>query len=169
MKNQRGITLLELMVAVAMIAIVASMAMPSWREFVANRRTAGASREIYNALQHTRVMAIKEGRTASVEFVEDTTIEDGFLALRVGFDSETAAGSVLEIDDTELDLEVGLPEGVLGAFNRKLMQYNSRGFIVGGGNGTIAVWSELTGREYSVMVSNLGTLRQESGLHTEGG
>lgn len=171
MKNQRGFTLLELMVAVAMIAIVASLAMPSWREFVANRRAAGASRDVYNALQHTRMLAIKEGRTASVQFVEDTTTseENDFLTLRVGFDSGTVpVDDAFEIDATELELEVKLPEGVVGTVNSNPMQYNSRGILNGGGNGTISVWSALTNREYQVVVNNLGTLRQAAGTHSEG-
>ena len=60
---------------------------------------------------------------------------------------------------------VSLPTGVYGRVNRSSMHYNSRGILLGGGNGTVVLWNELTGREYKVIANNLGTLSQSSGTH----
>lgn len=164
MKYQRGFTLIELMVAVSMVAVVTIISIPSYRGFIANRRTAGAAREIYNALQYTRILAIKEGRTVSALYLSDPDMTNGFLTLRTGFCSDTENSSLV-IDDRDLMSEVTLPKGVIGTVNRSAMQYNSRGILVGGGNGTVTTWNELTGREYKVIANNLGTLSRSSGIH----
>jgi len=167
MKNQRGFTLLELMVAVAMIAIVASMAIPSWREFVANRRTAGASREIFNALQHTRMKAIKEGKTITVIYADTNGVaitepENGstgtFERALISWD-EDGDGTLetTEIFEVPINVECDTNQGA--------MAYNSRGILLATNSGTVRTWSSLTKREYSVVINNLGTLRQASGTH----
>ena len=173
MKNQRGFTLLELMVAVAMIAIVASMAMPSWREVVANRRTAGASREIYNALQHTRMKAIKEGKTITVTYTdrEETPLTDATGASPREF--QKALISWDEDGDGTVDIKEEIFEApkdiknIKCDTNQNTMAYNSRGILLATNSGTVRTWSGLTKREYSVVLNNLGTLRQATGKHTE--
>ena len=162
-RARRGFTLIELMVTVSMVAIVAAIAVPSYREFIINRRTAGAARDIYNALQYTRMSAIKEGRTLSAVYVFNPEGGPGFYALRVGWCSGTAPQL---IDDGELMVAVSLPKGVYGRVNRSAMHYNSRGILLGGGNGTVTLWNKLTGREYKVIANNLGTLSQSSGVYS---
>jgi len=171
MNNQRGFTLLEVMVVVALVAVVVAIASPDWRAFVSNRRTAGASRELYNALQHTRMKAIKEGQTITVIYYDE------------GGDAVTQAN-----DDTPLSFETasiswdedgdGNPETteifkasnhVLCNTNQDSTGYNSRGILLGANSGTLRVWNDLTMREYSIVISNLGTLRQATGVHAASG
>lgn len=167
MKNQRGFTLLELMVAVAMIAIVASMAMPSWREFVANRRTAGASREIYNVLQQTRMKAIKEGKTITVVYTDS----NGTAVTNAGAGTEQSFEKAFESWDQDGDGTPELaeiyeaPDGVDCDTNQDSTAYNSRGILLATNGGTVRAWSALTSREYSVILNTLGTLRQATGVH----
>lgn len=167
MKHQRGFTLLELMVAVAMIAIVATIAFPSWQEFVANRRTAGASRDIYNALQHTRMKAIKEGQTITVTYYDDEGKEVAGASDSARKEFQTASMSWDEDGDgTKETTEIfKAPDNVNCNTNQDTTAYNSRGILLATNSGTLRAWSALTLREYSVVINNLGTLRQASGTH----
>lgn len=171
MKNQRGFTLLELMVVVAMVAIVATISVPSWQNFVANRRAAGASRGIYNALQHTRMMAIKEGKTITLIYYDEGGVavsdagnnaKKSFQTMSISWDDD---GDINTEDET---IEIfKAPKNIDCDINQDTMAYNSRGLLLGANCGTVRTWSSLTKREYSVVVSNLGTLRQVSGMHLD--
>ncbi|VFQ42652.1 GspH/FimT family pseudopilin [Desulfoluna butyratoxydans] len=167
MKNQRGFTLLELMVAVALVAIIVSISSPAWQEFLSNRRTAGASRELYNALQHVRMKAIKEGQTITVIYYDDKgdAVSDAsdetpkpFSSARISWDQNG--------DGTPESTEVFTASShVLCDTNQESMGYNSRGILLGCNSGTLRVWNDRSLREYSIVINNLGTMRQASGTH----
>lgn len=55
----RGFTLLEMMVVVALVAILASLAAPSMRSFTAGQRVKAASFDLYSSLVYARSAAIK--------------------------------------------------------------------------------------------------------------
>lgn len=58
MNKQRAFTLLELLITVAVLAIIASFAVPSMRSAAEKRRITGAAEEIYSQLQLARSEAI---------------------------------------------------------------------------------------------------------------
>ena len=55
---QRGFTLIELMTTIAVLVVLALVAMPSFRQFVANQRVRNASFELMSALTLARSQAI---------------------------------------------------------------------------------------------------------------
>lgn len=63
---QRGLTLIELLVAIAVLAILLTAAVPGFRAFVENSRATAASNELATALALARSEAIKRGLSASV-------------------------------------------------------------------------------------------------------
>ena len=74
---QVGFTLIELMIAVAIIAILASVALPSYRQMMANTQIRGAAESIQNGLQQARIEAIK--RNARVKFELSTASNGGWV------------------------------------------------------------------------------------------
>lgn len=67
-RRTHGLTILELMVAVAIAGIAAAMAVPSWLQFQQDQRVRTATREVANAMQFARVQAIATGNNHVVYF-----------------------------------------------------------------------------------------------------
>ena len=90
-KRVQGFTQLELMVTVAIMAIMAAIAFPSMRDFVSNSRLVNRSEQIANAFRFARTEAVrmntpvllcgvlirKDGRNTGV--CDETKISDGIL------------------------------------------------------------------------------------------
>lgn len=65
MKNS-GVTLIELLIAVAVLAIGAVLAIPSFTELVKNNRLTSASNNLVRALQLARSEAVKRNAPVTV-------------------------------------------------------------------------------------------------------
>jgi len=66
--RQAGITLMELMVVIAIIAILSGIAIPNAINWRNNAQVNSAARGLYSDLQSARTLAIKENRDCTVTF-----------------------------------------------------------------------------------------------------
>lgn len=66
MKSQRGFTLIELMVTIAVLAVVLGIAIPSFSNIVSSNRVDGGAQELYGALQLARSEAVKRRARVSI-------------------------------------------------------------------------------------------------------
>ena len=66
MQKQRGFTLIELMVTVALAAVLLAVGMPSMRSFIQNGRITAVTNELVAALMVARSEAIRQNSTACV-------------------------------------------------------------------------------------------------------
>jgi type IV fimbrial biogenesis protein FimT len=66
MKLNRGVTLIELMVTVAIAAIVATVAVPSLRDFLRKNQLSGTTMEFIGALNYARSEAVRRGLSVAV-------------------------------------------------------------------------------------------------------
>lgn len=74
-RGMRGFTLIELVVSIAVAAILATLAAPSFREFIATQRIRNASFDLTSALTLARSEAIT--RNASVSLLRTATTWGG--------------------------------------------------------------------------------------------
>lgn len=65
-RHARGFTLPELMIGIAIMAILATVAAPSMSELIASQRVKGASSDVFTALLRTRSEAIKRNRPVTL-------------------------------------------------------------------------------------------------------
>ena len=72
MPRNGGFTLVELMVTVAVLAIMAGLAVPSFQATINANRLTGSVNELVNALQTARMEAIRRNRRAAVCFSATT-------------------------------------------------------------------------------------------------
>ena len=67
-QHNGGFTLIELMIAIAMIAILSGIAIPSLSNLAPNYRLKAAARELYSDMQNARIEAIKTNTNAIIQF-----------------------------------------------------------------------------------------------------
>lgn len=67
--RQRGFTITEALVAIGIIAILAALAIPSFRDTIDKYRLKSAADGLYSALQFARSEAVKQNKTVSAFFI----------------------------------------------------------------------------------------------------
>jgi len=73
MGRNSGLTLIELMVTIVLIAILANVAAPSFVEWQDNYRLKRAARDLHSNMQHTRLGAIKANANWAIVFDNSVT------------------------------------------------------------------------------------------------
>ena len=64
--DQRGVTLIELMIVLAIAAVILALAVPNFREFVARNRLDGAAQDLMATLQFARSEATRRGEQVTL-------------------------------------------------------------------------------------------------------
>lgn len=66
--NNHGFTLVELMITIALLAIVATIAMPNFVQFIRNNQVQAKADELGTFLQYARAQAVSKRKTYEVNF-----------------------------------------------------------------------------------------------------
>ena len=87
MKASLGFTLIELLTALVVLAILATVALPSYQNFVLTQRVRGASYDLMTSLVFARSEAIKRNASVSITqaaggWTQGWTVSAGALTLR---------------------------------------------------------------------------------------
>jgi type IV fimbrial biogenesis protein FimT len=113
--SSMGFTLLEVLIAMAILGILVAVAVPSFGTFTANQHLVGAAEQVYGHLQQARLEAVTRNATVYVNFSADGTITwtYGMSHVTSGCDltktSATGASAcVMVVSDGDATLDVGL-------------------------------------------------------------
>jgi len=105
MQKTSGFTLMELMVTIAIIAVVSAIAVPNFLAWVPKFKLGGASRDVLAVLQGTRVQAVKDNTNYTVQFNLGNESYVAFLDDGAGTPDTTPADGIPD----------GLGDGILDA------------------------------------------------------
>ena len=117
MRKNSGYTITELMVTIAVIAILASLAIPSFIAWLPNYRLRSGAEEIQSTLQLARITAIKENSTVTVDFntanetyraeVDGQAIRGGRMPAGIDIDSTDFVGDSVEFNSRGIATAAG--------------------------------------------------------------
>lgn len=91
-QNQKGFTLIELMIVVAIIGILAAVALPQYQDYTAKSQVGSAYAEV-TSLKTQFEVAVNEGKTPSITAADPGFIgqtEDGGTYCKIGITDTTA-------------------------------------------------------------------------------
>lgn len=69
--DEKGITMVELMICVLILGILGLVAIPSFGTYLSERKLSGSALEIVSAIQYAQSLAISEQRVCGVKFDQD--------------------------------------------------------------------------------------------------
>lgn len=130
---QRGVTLLELMIALTCVAILVGLSVPTYREFTRNNRVTAANNDLVTALNLARSEALRRARPVAVcasTDGESCATENDWDA---GFIVFTDGGAIGEPDGDDVVLQQWGSSGtdVTLTVDQALVRYMPTGEITG--------------------------------------
>ena len=165
-QTSKGVTLVELMVVIAVVAILAAVAMPSYRELMDNYRVRKAAEDVVSLISNARSGAVKLHRQVNVSFASGTDWCVGANSAGVPSSGQQAgtaaactcgtAGSCM-VDGEEVVIPPLKHPGVtLGVGSTSLVFNGVTGATTGLSGSTIALHSPLNKFTATVTVTPLG-------------
>jgi len=161
MRRDSGLTAYEVAVTLAIIALLATVSMPSFLKWLQTHRLRGAAINLMADLEMAKIRAIREGSFVSLDFFANgyqVFIDDGSGVGGVTGDMERNGTEGL-IQDRRLPTGISIPlDEMAGSEIDGEMRFNSRGLAPDlAGAGLIPLVNE-SGRK-TVRVNRLGSVR----------
>lgn len=162
---QAGFTMMELMVVIAVVGIMATVAAPSFSGFIANSRISSATNDLIADLMQARSMASTTGSHAvvcpSTNGTSCATSVSAWATGRILFIDKNANGA-FDTGETLIKYAAGLPANLtiaMTGFPNSYIAYNSYGgmFPLGNGAFTLCVKGASQSRQVSVDYSGRPT------------
>jgi type IV fimbrial biogenesis protein FimT len=160
----RGFTLVELLITLALVAILSSIAGPSFVSLLANQDLASTSSDILGTALQARGEALKFNRRVVVEPVSGVDWKQGW---RTYVDNDldgtySATTDTLIITKTALPSNVDVEVHAGSMSNLAKFAFDGTGFLVrsaGFNDGTVVFKSAVTGRKKFFIVNGSGRPR----------
>lgn len=151
-RELKGFSLVELMVAITVLAILAGIAAPSFREMIASQRARAAASELYASLLLARSEAIKRNNTVKIA---STSTDD--LNLANGWHVQLADGTTNIRTQEAFSGVTFSPSGPTLAYSSLGRLTSSSQTIEISGSGSTKVWSVRTEASGRVCIVEGGT------------
>ena len=169
--NEQGFTATELIVVMAIIAVLVAIAIPSFSTMVPNYRLKAAARNLYSDMQKARLQAIKENTLIGVSFTTVAYPADGggyTVFIDDGSGGGVAGNAVQDGGETLLwsrpmEKQISLISADIGHVPR--FTFTSRGVVDGSQSGNVQIRNSQ--RWYKLTVYAVGGLKLET--NTDGG
>ena len=147
-KDKAGFSLIELMVTIAIFAILASIATPNVIQWLRNAQFNSSVMDVKNAVEEVRMHAVKNNAEAAVIFDGTNTFRTKKLDRRTGTAPEVS-------HQVPEDVTISSTLGVDGE-----LTYNSRGMLENPGTDvTITVQNAALGLTNQIEVDGAGSVR----------
>ncbi|MBD8496287.1 GspH/FimT family pseudopilin [Pseudomonas syringae] len=151
--KQRGFTLVELLVGLAVVAILTQAAVPQLSQMFQAQQRLAAARELASGIRSARVAAITRNQAVSIQAVDDDWSQGWRILTEHNAD----------IPDEALLIERRLSGQVRIVGNSKVAQrlrFGGLGDLLGAGNGTLFVClNDRPASHYQVVVAVTGQVR----------
>ena len=144
MMNRSGFTLVEMMVAISILAILAAIAIPNGISWMGNARINSAGRQVYAAIQDARMHAIKANANTTIEFS----------AAGDSYETSKWDPQALQMNQQTHTLPAGVQVAAT-TFPGRVLTYNGRGF---GSTGNVDLTNN-SGRTIQISVNVTGRPR----------
>lgn len=131
--SQAGLTILELMVTVAILAILTALAVPTFREYTRNSNASAAQNDLVTALNYARSESLRRGTRVTVCASADGEscgdADDWISGWIVFTDASGAAGTVNAPDDVVLQRWQAVQGALEFEANEPYVQYHPTGRV----------------------------------------
>lgn len=166
-QRQAGLTLVELMIAIAIIGILSAIAIPNYLSWLPNYRLKSAARDLQGHFQTAKLEAIKRGANVSIQVNTGAYVPAGRVGSYVVFVDSNTNNAYDNPGDT-LITQVAMPANVsltVSSYANPVV-YSSRGLPNLGGNITMRNSRDESGR---LLINLAGRVRIERSISTDGG
>jgi len=145
-KRELGFTMIELLVAIVVLAILAAIAIPGFSRLLPNYRLRAAARDVYSNMQLAKMRAVRNNATWAIVF--DTGANRYLVCSDDGVDDDWAATvdntteKIINFSDYGISIQYGHGNATTNAtvgggafpgddvsFGSNVAEFNSRGFL----------------------------------------
>ena len=130
MRKKSGFTIVELMIIIAIISILATVAIPNFFTWRPKRQLSAAAKDVFSAMQYGRSRALKDNVSVTLQF--DEAIEKYTVFLDNGAGAGGVAGDGDQNGDEPTVKSGRMPSGinlVEATMTGDKVRFDSRGFL----------------------------------------
>ncbi len=169
MNTASGMTLVELLVTVTLVAILLAIGLPSYQGITTTNRMAAEMNALVGDLQYTRSEAVKQGQTVTMCASSNGTSCSGSTDWANGWMIFSDANNNQAVNTGEARLRLQAALGSTdtlqsnSATTLSAITFNRNGFSSNAGSVTLNDASGTTDQRKCVMLSTVGTVQLQSG------